>query len=128
MGAVSLGVFPLRWLILLPTCTPRLVSQMWATAAEAPEAEVCTTNVAKACETTVSGTSVVERFRNKGLQYNDALVERSKAVAPGAIPKVDGFEPHRCHFSRAPAAHRLDNVNAAWKKHSLHACSLGSVG
>ena len=29
---------------------------------------------------------------------NDALAERSKAVAQGAIPKGRGFEPHSCHF------------------------------
>ena len=28
----------------------------------------------------------------------DALAERSKAVAQGAIPKGRGFEPHRRHF------------------------------
>ena len=28
----------------------------------------------------------------------DALAERSKAVAQGAIPKGRGFEPHSCHF------------------------------
>ena len=87
MAAVSLGVFPCRGLMLLPKCGPRLVSQMWASVAEAPEAEVCIANVAKASETTVSGTSVVQRFRNKFLQDNDALAERSKAVAQGAIPK-----------------------------------------
>ena len=119
MAALSLGVLFFRKLILLPKCSPWLVSRMWATAAEAPEAEVCTTNVAKASETTVSGTSVVERFRNKGLQDSDALVERSKAVAQGTIPKRHGFEPHKCHFSRAPAAHRPHNVNSAWKKHSF---------
>ena len=86
MAAVSLGVFPRRGLMLLPKCGPWLVSQMWATVAEAPEAEVCVANVAKASETTVSGTSVVQRFRNKFLQDNDALAERSKAVAQGAIP------------------------------------------
>ena len=31
----------------------------------------------------------------------DALAERSKAVAQGAIPKGRGFEPHRCHFAPA---------------------------
>ena len=30
----------------------------------------------------------------------DALAERSKAVAQGAIPKGRGFEPHRCHFEK----------------------------
>ena len=112
MAAVSLGVFPCRGLMLLPKCGPRLVSQMWASVAEAPEAEVCIANVAKASETTVSGTSVVQRFRNKFLQDNDGWAERSKAVAQGAIPKGRGFEPHRCHFSRAPAAHRPGDVNA----------------
>ena len=29
----------------------------------------------------------------------DALAERSKAVAQGAIPKGRGFEPHRRHFT-----------------------------
>ena len=29
----------------------------------------------------------------------DALAERSKAVAQGAIPKGRGFEPHRRHFA-----------------------------
>ena len=32
------------------------------------------------------------------LAAKDALAERSKAVAQGAIPKGRGFEPHRCHF------------------------------
>ena len=31
-------------------------------------------------------------------KHNDALAERSKAVAQGAIPKGRGFEPHRRHF------------------------------
>ena len=32
---------------------------------------------------------------------NDALAERSKAVAQGAIPKGRGFEPHRRHFGNS---------------------------
>ena len=32
------------------------------------------------------------------MALKDALAERSKAVAQGAIPKGRGFEPHRCHF------------------------------
>ena len=34
------------------------------------------------------------------LAARDALAERSKAVAQGAIPKGRGFEPHRRHFAR----------------------------
>ena len=32
------------------------------------------------------------------LAARDALAERSKAVAQGAIPKGRGFEPHRRHL------------------------------
>ena len=35
------------------------------------------------------------------LAARDALAERSKAVAQGAIPKGRGFEPHRRHFDNA---------------------------
>ena len=35
------------------------------------------------------------------LVAKDALAERSKAVAQGAIPKGRGFEPHRRHFDNA---------------------------
>ena len=35
------------------------------------------------------------------LAAKDALAERSKAVAQGAIPKGRGFEPHRRHFDNA---------------------------
>ena len=32
------------------------------------------------------------------IKLMDALAERSKAVAQGAIPKGRRFEPHSCHF------------------------------
>ena len=59
---------------------------------------------------------------------NDALAERSKAVAQGAIPKGRGFEPHRRHFfvHACPASAR--SRRGGWRKHSLHDCFLNSVG
>ena len=32
----------------------------------------------------------------------DALAERSKAVAQGAIPQGRGLEPHSCQFGQSP--------------------------
>ena len=44
---------------------------------------------------------------------NDALAERSKAVAQGAIPKGRGFEPHRRHFGTVTILHQLGEGDAA---------------
>ena len=46
------------------------------------------------------------RLRTQVISFHlkDALAERSKAVAQGAIPKGRGFEPHRRHFSCSGAA------------------------
>ena len=41
---------------------------------------------------------VLSRMHLDLLAAKDALAERSKAVAQGAIPKGRGFEPHRRHF------------------------------
>ena len=52
----------------------------------------------------------------------DPLVERSKAVAQGAIPKGSGFEPHRCHFPGIHDARRpqTDLPESARTPLSLH--------
>ena len=48
----------------------------------------------------------------------DALAERSKAVAQGAIPKGRGFEPHRCHF---------DVCQNCWSEDSLHPMNVAAI-
>ena len=49
----------------------------------------------------------------------DALAERSKAVAQGAIPQGRGFEPHRRH---CPAKQQLAN---RWSNHSRSTATGG---
>ena len=49
----------------------------------------------------------------------DALAERSKAVAQGAIPKGRGFEPHRRHFDHPELAHYKRQETAILRKSVL---------
>ena len=62
-----------------------------------------------------------------GHGVNDALAERSKAVAQGAIPKGRGFEPHRRHFFGHACPVSARSHHGQWRKHSLHNCFLSSL-
>ena len=58
----------------------------------------------KPCPMAISKHECSDNALQKGDAFcctTDALAERSKAVAQGAIPKGRGFEPHRRHFDES---------------------------
>ena len=62
----------------------------------------------------------------------DALAERSKAVAQGAIPKGRGFEPHRRHFCLLHQRNLTSRMGDRWgiteRSHCLRGLMTSALG
>ena len=62
----------------------------------------------------------------------DALAERSKAVAQGAIPKGRGFEPHRRHFRLLHQRNLTSRMGDRWgiteRSHCLRGLMTSAQG
>ena len=66
------------------------------------------------------------------LSTRDALAERSKAVAQGAIPKGRGFEPHRRHFCLLHQRNLTSRMGDRWgiteRSHCLRGLMTSAQG